>query len=99
MAQVVAVGSRLLVKYVGEREWHERLVTGLCHDGRYVILTPDEDRYMEAAEDYQDVFILGPRGGLPAAVRKQKRVHPPLHHCVHAGRAEEDLGGGFDDCC
>jgi hypothetical protein len=69
---LVVVGSRLIVRYHGMQEYHERLVTGLTKNGNYVVLTPDEDHYVESPSDYAECHLAGTRGGLPSVIRKKE---------------------------
>lgn len=65
----VSVGSRVLVRHVGEVEFHERLITAFRADRYPVMLTPQEDHYVHPDEDIEEVVMCGVRGGIPAAVR------------------------------
>jgi hypothetical protein len=69
-----APGDYLIVRHRGHDEWHERLVTFRSElDDRIVMLTPDEDHYVvEPASEFDAVYAIGPREGLPSAVRKSK---------------------------
>ena len=58
-------GDRLLVSYDGDDWWHERVVLGFCPPLEICIATAHWDLYQESINDYKEIFLLGPRGGLP----------------------------------
>ena len=67
-----APGDYVIVRHRGQDEWHERLLTYRSErDDRVVMITPDEDHYVvEPAVEFDAVYTVGPREGLPSAVRK-----------------------------
>lgn len=48
-------GDRVLLRYVGQPLWHERLVIGEAYDGNWVIATPDFHMYEEPLQTCADV--------------------------------------------
>ena len=57
----------MLIGYAGEALWHERLLVHDVGDGRWVVLTPDEEMFIEDVSrvDSPRIFILNrelPRG-------------------------------------
>ncbi len=68
----VAIGAYVMVRHRGEAEYQERLVTFVSKaDPRLVMMTPDEDHYaVEPTREFDAVYVLGPRRGLPSTIRK-----------------------------
>ena len=69
-------GSRLLVLYIGDDTYHERLALWPVTEGRWVCYTPDADMYDEAIdgtdpENVLETLPLEPRGRLPPGLRNR----------------------------
>lgn len=63
-------GRRILVGYVGEELWHERLLLARVpgKPSHWVILTPDDDMYIEDLRACAGVRVVPVEGGLPRGV-------------------------------
>lgn len=66
------VGDKVLVRHVGDPEWHERLITAIPNTaGVWFGLSPGEDHYaVVVEEDYEEVEFIGPRDGVPQRINK-----------------------------
>ncbi len=75
-------GDYLLVRHRGEQEFQERLLTFRSDaDDRVVFLTPDEDHYIVKPHgEFEAIYALGPRGGLPRGVRKAGQLVYRFQH-------------------
>ena len=50
--------------------WEERLTTGVCADPRFfVAVATDDSHYVHDGSAIVDAHRVGPKGGVPAAVR------------------------------
>ena len=67
-------GARLLVSYVGDEYWHDRLLLAHVHGTIWVVATPHFDVYVEDLADYADMHPQGPRGGIPQKLLGDQRV-------------------------
>ena len=62
----------MLVKFLGENEFHERILTSQVQGHLWMALTPDEDHYPHhLVEDVSEIFLVGPRGGVPVKASRQ----------------------------
>ena len=65
-------GQHVLVKFIGENEFHERILTSQVQGHLWMALTPDEDHYPHhLVEDVSEIFLVGPRGGVPVKASRQ----------------------------
>ena len=86
------VGSRLMVQFsTGSNRWHERLVTGVLrgHKG-VVILTPDDDHYIEYLADWE-FAARGRRTGGQFTYPPQVTGAKWLFDHIHSPQELEDL--------
>jgi hypothetical protein len=93
----LALGTTVMVAYEGEALWHERLLlrfVGSLPSLEFVILTPDEDMYIE---DLLTVRYLptGARRQRPAKIGSGKsyRFAEPFYNDVEMAELECEAGG------
>jgi hypothetical protein len=73
MASILSTGSVVLLGYVGEDMFHERLVIGYVAGSEYVVVTPDFDIFVEqldlANADLSAIRFPTTGGGLPIGIQ------------------------------
>lgn len=64
--------QRVMIFYPNDDVYHERIVLCPTTNGRYFVVTPDEDMYEEplSTPPLLSVHLLGPRRGLPRNLRR-----------------------------
>ena len=58
----------MLIGYAGEALWHERLLLHDLKSESWVVLTPDEDMYIEDLSRADSLRICGPNRQLPRGI-------------------------------
>ena len=66
--------TRLLVSYVGDEWWHERILLAQVSELEWVVVTKHGDLYIEDVSSWETTHPVGPQGGVPVSVRGQNRV-------------------------
>ena len=71
-AMTVEVGTRLLVRFKDEQEYHERYATAMIAPGRWMKITRDGDHYShDLKQDFAVVIVMRPYAQVPAAYRNK----------------------------